>query len=117
MVGLLSSADEGTITSHAEAHDGAAFRVNVEIALDDTGQLLGDVGVHVEMLVPRLLGRVAVLSCTVTSGPVAVASFRTVIVNATRASIWHYHDDATLTALTSIHHLRHCVLMRASKAT
>ena len=111
---LFSSADNGTVASHAEAHDRATLGVDVEVALDEVGELLSHVGVHVEVLVPGGLGSVAVVSSTVASSIVS-SSLRAVLIDATGASVWEDHADLTLHASMGISTLGSSVLPVAGK--
>jgi len=116
-LGKLGGADKGTIATHAETHNGSTLRVNMEVALNQIGKLLSDIGEHVEVLAPGFLSRVAVMTCTIANGPVRAAGLWAVSIDITGARVWHDHDDTTLSALTGIVHLACGIVLCTGETT
>ena len=92
---VLGGQDQGAISTHAEASDGFALWTDVEVSLDDGRQLLSDIVVHVEVLVPWGLRSVAVVTSTVASGPVG-ARVRASLIDTSGARVWEDHRDVAL---------------------
>ena len=87
----------------------------MEVALHNAWELFSDVRVHVEVLIPWLLGRIAVVSGAVANRPVGASGFRAVLIDTSRAGVGHDHGNSPLFARTGVHHLRRRVLVSASQ--
>lgn len=111
----LGGTDEGTVATHAEARDGSTLSVDVEVALNKVGQLFCHVSKHVEVLIPRRLSCVTVLTSSVAHGPV-FTSVGDVSIDSSGTCIWEDHGNLALLALSSILSLHCGVFPRASQS-
>ena len=106
---LVGCADECAISTHAEAHDGAALSGDVEVAFNEVGQLLRHVRVHVEVLAPWGLGRIAVMTGSITNCPVS-SSVGDGCIDTSWARVWEDHGDLSLLGRSCVATLDSCVL-------